>query len=417
MTDTATPNLSSLDFWRRSADEREAGFRHLRDEEPLSWQPQPESSLLPDASAGTGGYFAAVRFEDIRAISRDTTTFVSGQGVMLEDAPQEFLDAAQSFLIMDGAQHKSLRGLVGQAFTPKQITHLETGIRSDVATILDDLEDHESGDFVELVAKRLPLMTIARMLGVPEDQRDELVHQADAMVSWNDPAYLQGREPIEVIGGAIMALHGACYELCAARRENPGDDLLSALVQAEFEGERLEDAQIASFFTLLSVAGNDTTRHTTTHAMLALSEHEDQLRLLQEDPAGRVDDAIEEFVRWASPVMTFRRTAVQDTELHGRRIEAGQKVVLFYPSGNRDERNIDDPQRFDVTRRPNRHLGFGGGGAHYCLGAPLAKLQLRVLFTELLGRYPELRVADPTPLVGTFVNGISHIDLHRGAAA
>ncbi len=185
-------------------------------------------------------------------------------------------------------------------------------------------------------------MTIMRMLGVPEEEREELVHQADAMVSWNDPEFLQGREPLEVIGQAIFTLHEACIRLCDERRRSPGDDLLTALVQAEVEGERLTDAQIASFFVLISVAGNDTTRHTTSHAMLALSENPDQRRILLEDLDARLETGVEEFVRWASPVMTFRRTATAATRsCSGQAIEAGQKVVLFYPSGNRDERAIE----------------------------------------------------------------------------
>ncbi len=336
---------------------------------------------------------------------------------MLEDVPQEFLDAAQSFLAMDGDRHRSLRKLVSSGFTPRQVHHLEDGIRSDVDQILDSLAEHEQGDFVELVAKQLPLMTIMRMLGVPEHDRERLVHQADAMVSWNDPDYIGDREPLEVIGTAIATLHQACIEYCEQRREQPGDDLISALVQAEVDGQRLSNEQIASFFVLLSVAGNDTTRHTAAHTMLALTEHPGQRAHLLGDPDGRIDTAVEEFVRWASPVMTFRRTATQDTRVRDVEIAAGDKVVLFYPSGNRDERAIDDPYAFDVTRDPNRHLGFGGGGPHYCMGAALAKLQLRTLFGQILRRYPELEVSDPTYLVGNFVNGVSALPMQRGPQA
>jgi cytochrome P450 len=316
---------------------------------------------------------------------------------------------------MDGARHRSLRALVQAGFSPRTVRHLEDGIRGDVDTILDDLEGRDSGDFVQLVAKQLPLMTIMRMLGVPEEDRERLVYQADSMVSWNDPDFVGDREPLAVIGEAIMTLHSACLALCEERRRAPGDDLLSSLVQAEVDGERLTDAQIASFFVLLSVAGNDTTRHTTSHAMVALAEHPDQRDLLLADIDGRIDLAVEEFVRWASPVMTFRRTVVKPARLHGRKLAEGDKVVLFYPSGNRDERAIEDPYRFDVTRDPNRHLGFGGGGPHFCMGSALAKLQLKVLFGELLRRYPDLTVSEPKYLVGNFVNGVSALRFDRSA--
>lgn len=418
MSTDATPNLSSLDFWARPQDEREAGFRWLRDSEPLSWQPQPDGVLMP-TEEGSGGYWAITRFDDIRTISRDAERFVSGNGVMLEDVPAELLEASQSFLAMDAPRHKQLRGLVQAGFTPRQVRHLDEGIRADVATILDDLEEVPGGegDFVEHVAKRLPLMTIMRMLGVPEDEREALVDQADAMVSWNDPEFLAGREPLMVVGGAIGALHEACGRYCAQRREEPGEDLLSALVQAEVDGERLTDAEIASFFVLLSVAGNDTTRHTTSHAMQAITDAPDQRAALLADLETTVEPALDEFVRWASPVIGFRRTVAAPVEVQGRTLQEGEKVMLFYPSGNRDERAIADPYRFDVTRSPNRHVGFGGGGPHFCMGAALAKLQMQALFTGLLGRYPELETADGTYLVGNFVNGVTRLPMTLGPRA
>jgi cytochrome P450 len=231
------------------------------------------------------------------------------------------------------------------------------------------------------------------------------------MVSWSDPDYLQGRDGMAVVGEALWILHQACTQLAEQRRAHPTDDLLSALVHAQIDGESLRTEEIAAFFVLLSVAGNDTTRHTSSHAMLALDRHPEQRALLLEDPEGRLPVAVEEFVRWATPVMTFRRTAARDTEIRGRAVAAGQKVVLVYPSGNRDEAAFEDPDRFDVLRTPNRHLGFGGGGPHYCLGAPLAKVQLRAVFGELLDRYPRVAVGEPRAVVGNFVDGISRLPM------
>ena len=414
MSDITQPDVSSLRFWAFEPAERDRVFAELRRSAPVSWQRQPEGNLMP-APDESGGYWAVVRYEDIRTISRDPDRFCSGQGVMFEDIPAELLEATQSFLAMDDPRHMTLRKLVSAGFfAPRQVRQLEEGIRLDAKQIVDELDGRDSGDFVERVAKRLPLMTIMRMLGVPEADRERLVHWADAAVSWNDPDYLDGREPMAVAAEAVGVLHGAATELAEERERTPGDDVMTALVQAEADGQRLTRAEISAFFVLLSVAGNDTTRHTTSHTMLALTEHPDQRRLLLDDFDGRIDTAIEEFVRWATPVMTFRRTATCDTEIAGVPIAAGDKVAMFYSSGNRDERAFDEPWRFDVARDPNRHLGFGGGGPHFCMGAPLAKTQLRALFTELLTRYPKLEVADPTYLVGNFVNGIARMPMSTG---
>lgn len=409
-------DLSALSFWALPPEEREAAFAELRRASPVSWQRPAEGSLMPQEDE-LAGYWAIVRYADVLSISRDPETFCSGRGVMFEDLPEELLEASQSFLAMDDPRHRKLRGLVSSAFSPRQMRLIEDGIREDARTVVAELEEDDTGDFVERVAKRLPLMTIMRMLGVPESDRERLVHYADAAVSWNDPDYLRGRTPLEVTVEAMGVLHAAASELAAQRQEQPGDDLLSALVNAEVDGERLTQAEIAAFFVLLSVAGNDTTRHTTSHAMRALSTRPDQRRLLLEDVEARIDTAVEEFVRWATPVMTFRRTATRDTEISGQAIAEGDKVALFYGSANRDEEAFDEAGSFDVTRDPNRHLGFGGGGPHYCMGASMARTQLRALFNELLTEFPEIEVGEPTYLVGNFVDGISKLPMEVGPRA
>jgi cytochrome P450 len=411
---SVTPvDLSPHSFWEQPRSEREAAFAQLRAEAPVTWQAQPESPLVQTEEL-TGGYWAVVRHADIRAVSRDAATFCSGRGVMFEDAPQEFLDAAQSFLAMDDPRHAKIRGLVGRAFAPRHVRTIEDGIRADARTIASELEDGATGDFVQRVAKRLPLMTIMRMLGAPPDDHERLVHFADAMVSWNDADFRAGREPIAVIGEAIAVLHEAASAIAAERRESPADDLITALVQAEVDGDRLSDFDIASFFVLLSVAGNDTTRHTTSHAMRALCVFPDQRAALLEDLPGGIETAVEEFVRWASPVMTFRRTATRDAEVAGQRVSEGEKVVLFYASGNRDEAAFEAPDRLDVSRHPNHHVGFGGGGPHYCMGAAMARTQLKAIFSELLTAFPELEVGEPRYLAGNFVDGVSSMAMDAG---
>jgi cytochrome P450 len=406
-------DVSALSFWARPPEEREAAFAVLRAEQPVSRQRQPEGQLMPQEE-GAGDYWAVVRYDDVRAVSRDPATFCSGRGVMFEDVPEEMLEASQSFLAMDDPRHKKLRALVSAGFSPRQVRLIEDGIRQDTRQIVDELEAGQTGDFVERVAKRLPLMTIMRMLGVPESDRERLVHYADAAVSWNDPEYLNGRQPLEVTAEAMGVLHAAASELAERRQNEPSDDLISALVHAEVDGERLTQPEIAAFFVLLSVAGNDTTRHTTSHAMRALSANPDQRRLLLEDLDGRIESAVEEFVRWATPVMTFCRTATRDTELHGQAIAEGEKVALFYSSANRDESAFEDPGAFRVLRDPNRHVGFGGGGPHYCMGASMARTQLRSLFGELLTRFPDIEVGEPRYLVGNFVNGVSELPMDTG---
>src|SRR4051794_343668 len=303
------------------------------------------------------GYWAIVRHDDVRRISRDPATFCSGRGVLFGDAPPELLEATQSFLAMDAPRHTKLRGLVSSAFTPRQVKRIQDGIRASARQVVEETAPMGGGDFVELVAKRLPLMTISDMVGVPEPDRERIVATADVLVTAQDPKVSAGREPIVVLGEAIWALTQFATELAAHRERNPGDDLMTALVQAEVDGERLTHAEIGAFFVLLSVAGNDTTRHTTSHTMRELTLRPDQRKLLTEDLDNRLPTAVEEFVRWASPVMTFRRTTTEPVEISGVEVGANEKVVLFYRSANRDETAFDHPDEFDVTRDPNHHVG------------------------------------------------------------
>jgi cytochrome P450 len=404
-------DLSGLDFWAQAPAERSAAFARMRAEQPISWHRQPDSAMLPQEE-GTGGYWAVLRYEDVRTVSRDPDTFRSGSGVIFEDIPPEILEASQSFLAMDDPRHAKLRKLVSVAFTPRQVKLIEDGIRADAAEIVDRLQDE--GDFVEQVSKRLPLMTIMRMLGVPETDRERLVDAADAMVSVNDPAFMAGREPLAVIGESLFVLHSAAKELLAQRRQAPSGDLLSGLAHAEVDGERLSDDEIAAFFVLLSVAGNDTTRQTTSHAIRALCDFPDQRAALLADLDSGLEAAVEEMIRWATPVMTFRRTATRDTVLCGQPIAAGEKVVMFYSSANRDEEVFTDADRLDLRRDPNRHVGFGGGGPHFCMGAPIARSQLRAIFHALLSSRPGVEVGEPRYLVGNFINAIGEMPARYG---
>jgi cytochrome P450 len=402
-------DLGSMEFWSLPARERDRAFSMLRREAPVSHH-QPLEDILGLAERDERGYWAIVRYEDIRRVSRDPVTFCSGQGVQFADAPPEMLEASQSFLAMDAPRHTKLRGLVSAAFTPRQVARIEDEIRSSARQVVERAAPSGGGDFVEMLAKPLPLLTISSMMGVPEADRERVVRAADTLVSVSDPEVSAGQAPLEALGHALWTLTQFAQELAAHRERTPGDDLMTGLVQADLDGERLTHNEIAAFFVLLSVAGNDTTRHTTSHAMRALSVNPDQRKKLAADLDGLLPDAVEEFVRWATPVLTFRRTATRDTELAGQPIARGDKAVLFYQSGNRDESVFEDPWSFDVARRPNHHLGFGGGGPHYCLGASLARTQLRSLFGELLRVLPDIHAGEPEPFPSSaFIHGIKRM--------
>ena len=410
-------DLGSLEFWSHPALERDRTFAVLRREAPVSHH-QPLEDILGLQQRDERGYWAIVRYQDIRHVSRHPETFCSGQGVQFGDAPPEMLEASQSFLAMDAPRHTKLRGLVSAAFTPRQVRRIEDGIRANARRVVEEAAPTGGGDFVELIAKRLPLITISDMIGVPEADRERVVEAADTLVTVSDPEVTGERSPLEALGNALWTLTAFAKELAAHREQVPGDDLMTALVQAEVDGERLTHDEIAAFFVLLSVAGNDTTRHTTSHAMRALTVNPDERAKLAADPEAVLPTAVEEFVRWATPVLTFRRTATRDTEIAGQAILQGEKVVLFYHSGNRDETAFEDPWRFDVARQPNYHVGFGGGGPHYCLGASLARTQLRSLFAELVRTVPDIEAGEPEMFSSSaFIHGIKRMPCEFTARA
>ncbi|MGH3530922.1 MAG: cytochrome P450, partial [Mycobacterium sp.] len=339
-------DLSARAFWATTAAERERAFAALRAERPVSWHPPVEDAVMSDPD--DPGYWAITRHADIVTVSRTNEVFLSGKGVMFETFPEELLEQTQSFLATDPPRHTLLRKLATAAFTPRQVRRIEDAIKANAKTIVEELRAAGSGaDFVEHCAKELPIRTLSDMVGIPESERQQVAHAADAIVSWGDPVYLDGRNPLEVMFEAVTYLHQVAGTLAAERRDHPGDDLLSSLVKAEVDGDRLTDNDIAAYFVLLAVAGNDTTRQTTSHAIKALTDFPDQRAWLLEDFDNRIGTAVEEFIRWATSVMTFRRTASTDYEFGGQTIRAGEKVVMFYASGNWDTEVFAHPDRFD----------------------------------------------------------------------
>lgn len=411
-------DLSSRAFWSTTAADRERTFAELRRHRPVTWHPPVEDSLLQDPD--DPGYWAVTRHADIVDISRRSDIFISGKGVLFENVPEEMLEASQSFLAMDPPRHTLIRKLVSSAFTPRQVKRIEDSIKANARDIVGELVAAGSGaDFVDLCAKELPIRTLSDMVGIPESERHGVAEAADAMVSLADPTFLAGRNPLELLIGSQMYLHEIAFSLAAERRSNPTDDLISNLVHAEVDGDRLTDEEVAAFFVLLAVAGNDTTRQTTTHAMKALTDFPEQRAWLMEDFDGRIGSSVEEFIRWASPVMTFRRTAVEDFDLSGQTVRAGDKVVMFYASGNWDTDVFENPEQLDLSRDTNPHVSFGGGGRHFCLGAHVAKAQLRAIFDELLHQLPDIRAGEPSLVAGNFVHAVRSLPVtftHGGQA-
>ena len=397
-------SISSVSFWAGTAEERDKTFAQLRAERPISWHRPLEGGLMPPENDGV---WVCTTHDLIAEVSKKPQIFCSGQGFQFEEVPDDILEAAGSFLGMDAPRHPVLRKLVSAAFTPRQVAKIHDQIRRQSELIVDDLLATTEGDFVTQVSRRLPMWTIYEMMGLDdEDKRNEAAHHADGMVSWADEDVAAGREPGEVLNDALVSLLMLGMELAAERRRHPRSDLMTNLVNAEVDGQKLTDEEIGSFFVLLSVAGNDTTRNSISLTQRALQMFPDQRTYLLGDFDGRIGTAIEEFVRWASPVMTFRRTATEDTVLAGQEIAAGEWVAMIYSSGNRDESVFDRAHEFDLSRDPNPHVGFGGGGPHFCMGNFVAKMQLREIFNQLMHRAPTLTLGEPTYLTGNFVRAV-----------
>jgi cytochrome P450 len=363
-------------------------FRRLRAEAPICWHPERDGA----------GFWALSKHADVVAVSRDHETFSSwAGGVMTPDLDPVALAMNRMMLLnMDPPAHTKLRNLVNRGFTPRQVSRLEPRIRELAADIVAAVAPAGRCDFVSQVAGELPSALIAELMGIPIADGRRLYELTERMHSAGDPEGTQ-RAAAEMLSYAAA--------LRARKRAEPADDIASVLLAAEIDGERLSDVEFDLFFLLLINAGGDTTRNLVASGMLTLLQHPEALAALRREPR-LLPGAIEEMLRWCSPVMQFRRTATRDTELRGQRILKGQKVVMLYPSANRDAEVFAEPERFDVRRAPNPHVAFGGGGAHFCLGASLARLEIRCLFEAVLGRLHEVELDGPVErLHSWFIDG------------
>lgn len=397
-------------FWTWPMERREAAFATLRRERPIAWYPVPDVGL--PGFVEPKGFTAVTRHRDIVEASRRPEVFCSGHGATsVIDMPPFMLEFYGSMINMDDPRHGRLRRIVSRVFTPATTRKIEQHVQDVAAEIVTAVAPRGECDFVTEVAARLPLRVICEMMGVPDSQYDYVLERSNVILGIGDPEYVAEQADIlQLLLRAGQELATLMADLGRMRVEHPTDDLTSALVNAEVDGERLSDEELASFFILLSVAGNETTRNAISWGLHLLTEHPEQRRIWAADFEGVAPSAVEEIVRVASPVMWMRRTVTRDAELGGVPLEEGDKLLLFYWSANRDEDVFADPFRFDVRRNPNDHVGFGGPGPHFCLGAHLARREITVMFRELFRRLPDIRsTSEPDRLRSSFINGVKHL--------
>ncbi len=407
-------NLSEMEFWARPWDEREGAFRTLRRERPMAFFEEPE---VPESMAFLfpkgPGYRALTRHAHISEASRHPEIYQSGGGATsIIDMPEEMLDFFGSMINMDNPRHARLRRIVSAAFNPRMIKSIEDRIEFVANDVINRVA-HEGGcDFVVEVAARLPLEIICDMMGIAAADYDTVFNASNVILSSGDTEYVpEGADPMLAFMTAAQTLNLLMTDLAAFRTGNPTEDVTSALINTNIDGEALTSAEVAAFFILLVVAGNETTRNAISHGLLALTEHPDQRALWQADPAGIAATGVDEIVRWGTPVIWMRRTVASDTVLGDEALHQGDKVILYYNSANRDEDVFEDPYRFDVRRSPNPHIGFGAAGPHFCLGAHLARQEIDVMFRQLFERLPDIAsVGEPDRLLSPFINGIKHLD-------
>ncbi|MGH9210466.1 MAG: cytochrome P450 [Acidimicrobiales bacterium] len=402
-------SIGDAELWRRPLSQRMSRFAQLR-EEHGPFVPVELPGVVGDAVP----FHAVLGHAEVVEISRQPHVFCSGRGsISIPDMPADALEFFGSFITMDDPRHARLRGIVGRSFTPRRLARVVESVDSICAELIDGICEKGEVDFVTEISAPFPLLVICDMMGIPRSEFRTVLDATNVILGAGDPEMLGGREPMGALFEAGITLTGLMTELAERRRADPTDDLTSALVHANVDGESLTNEELGPFFILLAVAGNDTTRTATSLGMHFLGEHPAERRVWQDDPEQVTATAVEEIVRYASPVTFMRRTATQRVTIAGRTFDEGDKVVLFYGAANRDPTVFDDPDTFDVRRDPNPHVGFGGPGPHFCLGAHLARRELSIVFRQLLTPLPDIEPSGPSdflealtiPLVG----GVKHL--------
>jgi cytochrome P450 len=405
--DLANVDIASAEVYERGIPHEQ--FRLLRRHDPVHWHPWPWSG---------GGFWAVTKWDDIHAVAKDPATFSSAKGhIYLWELDDEALEARRSIIETDPPAHTRLRRIVSSAFTPRKVKEYEAYTREITRGLLDDVEQQGEFDVVSTIAAPLPINVIVSILGVPDGDAPMMVDLTDHLVAGTtgeelDATAYGNTTPLHLLpfnSPASWALFEYGRKLGEVRRREPADDLVSRLVHAEVDGDRLSDAEYTNFFQLLVFAGNETTRSAISQGMLALMQHPEEQERLHADPS-LAKTATEEIIRWASPVLYFRRTVMRDTELRGVPLSEGDKVVMWYCSGNYDEDAFDEPYRFDIGREGRETVSFGAAGPHYCLGAWLARLEIAILLEEIVARGMRFELAgEPERIRTNFVNGLHRL--------
>jgi cytochrome P450 len=387
-----------------------ATFQRLRDEDPVSWREEKDGS----------GFWAITRYHDILGVSQNPQVFSSTGGIRLEEMTEEELRARRTMMEMDPPEHTSYRRMVQPPFSNREVMAVEPGIRLLARAVVDGLYGSSEFDFVEAIARELPMRMLGKMLGIADSDGPWLVRKGDALIGNTDPEFTT--HPVGLVdtdeyrlmpfrSPVSHELFAYAAEQARARRERPTDDVISLLLRPKRDGAPLSEHEFKNFFTLLVAAGNDTTRYSMAAGLLALIERPEQLAELRDNPA-LIPTATEEILRWGTVTMHFRRTATRDTELAGKKIKTGDKVLLWFISGDYDERHFPEPYRFDIKRTPNEHLAFGLKSPHKCIGEHLARVEIKVLLEELLPRIADIRLNRPVErLRSNFISGIKHLSV------
>jgi cytochrome P450 len=395
---TTAQSIADPEFWTQPLSDRMAQFADLREQGPFLRVTVPDPLLNQDEE-----FFAVTRYGEVVEISKRPLDFCSGKGsTAIADLPIEAMEFFGSFITMDDPRHARQRGIVARSFTPRQLAGVLDSVERICTEVIDGMCEKGEVDLVEAVSQSFPLLIICDMMGIPRSEFDTVLKATNVILGAGDPDMVGTDNPEEIMGALLsagMQLANLMNELAEDRRRNPADDLTTALVHNDVGEDMLAPHELAPFFILLAVAGNDTTRTAISHGMNLLTEYPAQRAQWQADIEGATPRAVEEIIRAASPVTFMRRTLTRDLTLSDHHFTEGDKVVLFYGAANRDPRVFDDPELFDIARDPNPHVGFGGPGPHFCLGAHLARRELSVVFRQLLTRLPDIEVVgDPVPL-------------------
>jgi hypothetical protein len=418
VNDPATLHLEGIDlsfmpFWAETLEQREATFARLRAELPISYYEEPFFPDSPLPIPELSGYYAITKHRDIAEISRNPETFCSGKGaISILDLPPEMVEYFSGMISTDNPRHARLRRIVANAFSPKRVKAIEQSIERIAAETVASLANGDGGDFVADIAAPFPTRVICQMMGVPPSEEVTMLKASNTILAMADLEYIpEGVHPVNAFVNAAAEMVGIMEEIVQHRNNDDVDDITAALLRADIDGDSLTQQELSSFFVLLMTAGNETTRTAISHGLYALTTYPQQRELWWPNFEAHQATAVEEIVRWASPITWIRRTVTKDTTLRDIDFHEGDKILMFYNSANRDEDIFDDPYSFDITRNPNPHLGFGAPGPHFCLGAHLARREISSIFRELSTQMPGIEAtSEPDRLLSSFINGIKHLD-------